>query len=201
MKKYLTDEEIIEEIRKGDRSKIDYLLEKYKPLVRGKAKTMYLLGGDKDDLMQEGMIGLFQAIRDYEPEKDRSFSAFAVLCVSRQIYTAVQKDQRQKNIPLNSYISLYSEAGKDGGTTLLEELSNTTDENPESLFIAKENEENIKNAMKTALSRLEQEVVTLKMSGMDVRMISDFLDKNHKQIENALHRGKEKLKKELQKNP
>lgn len=200
MEQYLTDEEIVEEIRKGDRAKIEFLLEKYKSLVRAKAKTMYLLGGDKDDLVQEGMIGLFQAIRDYEPEKESLFSAFAALCVSRQIYTAVQKDQRQKNIPLNSYISLYSEGGKEGGTTLLEELSPATDENPESLFIAKENEENIKKAMESALSRMEQEVVAMKMSGMDTRGISELLGKNSKQVENAFHRGKDKLKKELQKH-
>lgn len=197
----LRDEEIIKEIREGNKAKIDFLLEKYKPLVRAKAKTMYLLGGDKDDLVQEGMIGLFQAIRDFEPEKESSFAGFATLCVSRQIYSAVQKDQRQKNIPLNSYISLYSEASPEGGGTLLEELRPITDENPESLFIAKEDVENIKKAMETALSRMEQEVVTLKMSGTDTQTISKLMDKSPKQIENAFHRGKDKLKKELQKSP
>lgn len=201
MKKEMSDEQVVAEIRKGNRGLVDFLLEKYKPLVRAKAKTMYLLGGDQEDLVQEGMIGLFQAIRDFEPEKESRFVHFASLCISRQIYTAVQKDQRQKNIPLNSYISLYSVAGPHGDGTLLDELSAKGDQTPETLFIAKEDVENIRKAMERALSRMEQEVLTLKMSGMDTLTVSQIMEKSPKQVENAFQRSKDKLKKELQKSP
>ncbi len=201
MSKISSDEVMLREIRKGNKAYIDVLLEKYKPMVRGKANTMNFLGGDKDDLVQEGMIGLFQAIRDYDEEKESSFATFASLCISRQIYTAVQKDKRKKNIPLNSYISLYSESEKDG-SMLVEELRLDKDGgNPESLMIAKEKQNLIKEIMENSLSKLERETLTLQISGMDISTIAQFLEKSSKQVENALHRAKDKLKKELQKSP
>ena len=106
----LSDEEVVSRIQAGDQPAIDFLLEKYKYLVRSKAKALFLIGGDKDDLIQEGMIGLYKAIRDYQANKDNTFFNFADLCISRQIYSAIKASNRKKNIPLNTYISLYTPA-------------------------------------------------------------------------------------------
>ena len=106
----MTDEELIDQLREGDRQVMDYICDKYKNLVRSKAKSMYILGGDSEDLIQEGMIGLFKAVQDYDPKEGASFSSFAGLCVSRQMYTAIKASQRKKHLPLNSYVSIYASA-------------------------------------------------------------------------------------------
>ena len=143
MKKYdtMTDEQLISSLRNGETVITDYIMDKYKHVVRKKAKAMYLLGGENDDLIQEGMIGLFKAVRDYDESQETSFYSFAELCISRQIYTAIKLSQRQKHMPLNSYISLYSQGEdneEDRQTPLIEKLQTVKDNNPEELFLDKE---------------------------------------------------------------
>ena len=137
MNKYetMTDEQLIGMLRQGESAITDFIMDKYKFLVKKKAKAMFLFGGENDDLIQEGMIGLFKAVRDYDLKQEMSFASFADLCVSRQMYTAIKLSQRQKHIPLNSYVSLYEE-GED--QPLIEQLQSVKDKNPEELFLNKE---------------------------------------------------------------
>ena len=130
-----TDEELIRQMRAGDKEIVDYLMVKYKNLVRKKANAFFLIGADNDDLIQEGMIGLFKAIRDYQEDKEVSFYHFAELCISRQMYTAMEASQRKKHAPLNSYVSLYEETNEEGKMPLSEVLQSLTDGNPEDLVI------------------------------------------------------------------
>ena len=144
MKSYadFSDEELILMYRDGDRSVIEFIMEKYKGLVKSKAKSMYLLGAANDDLIQEGMIGLFKAVRDYDPGRDASFYTFADLCVSRQMYNAVQASARKKHMPLNRYVSLSGQEGdgeSQADTPLGMELAESRDKNPEEMVIDREN--------------------------------------------------------------
>ena len=142
----MTDEELIDQLREGDRQVMDYICDKYKNLVRSKAKSMYILGGDSEDLIQEGMIGLFKAVRDYDCGRDASFYTFADLCISRQMYTAVQASKRLKHSPLNSYVSLYersSEGTDNEEKNLIEALAARTQMSPEELFLDKERVEDL----------------------------------------------------------
>ncbi len=189
-----TDEMLIEELRKGQPDIIDYIMEKYKYLVRKRAKAMFLIGGDTDDLIQEGMIGLFKAIRDYRKEKDTSFYHFADLCITRQIYHAVEASQRKKHQPLNSYISLDTELGEEGTDTLLDLFENV---NPEQLFIDRENARAIQEKLESSLSLLEQQVLGLYLGGMNYRRIAVVLEKEPKAIDNALQRIRGKFAKIL----
>jgi RNA polymerase sporulation-specific sigma factor len=194
----LSDEEILERIKQGDQPAIDYLMEKYKYLVRSKAKALFLIGGDKDDLIQEGMIGLYKAIRDYQSDKDNSFFNFADLCVSRQIYSAIKASNRKKNIPLNTYISLYAPAYGENSDT--EEKENLVDiiyqknvSNPEELVIDKENTSMIEYELVRRLSDLEKRVLGLYMQDLKYLQIAEVLGKEPKTIDNALTRIKTKL--------
>jgi RNA polymerase sporulation-specific sigma factor len=194
----LSDEEILERIKLGDQPAIDYLMEKYKYLVRSKAKALFLIGGDKDDLIQEGMIGLYKAIRDYQAGKDNSFFNFADLCVSRQIYSAIKASNRKKNIPLNTYISLYAPAYGDNSD--MEEKENLVDiiyqknvSNPEELVIDKENTSMIEYELVRRLSDLEKQVLGLYMQDLKYIQIAEVLGKEPKTIDNALTRIKTKL--------
>lgn len=194
----LTDEEILSRIQNGDQPAVDYLLEKYKYLVRNKAKALYLIGGDKDDLIQEGMIGLYKAVRDYRSGKDSSFFSFADLCVSRQIYSAIKASNRKKNIPLNTYISLDSPAYGEGNDS--EEKSPLVDiinpkyiSNPEELVIDKENTSMIEYELVRRLSDLEKRVLALYMRDLKYVQIAEVLGKEPKTIDNALTRIKTKL--------
>ena len=189
-----TDEMLIEELRKGQPDIIDYIMEKYKYLVRKRAKAMFLIGGDTDDLIQEGMIGLFKAIRDYRKEKDTSFYHFADLCITRQIYHAVEASQRKKHQPLNSYISLDTELGEEGTDTLLDLLESFENVNPEQLFIDRENARAIQEKLESSLSLLEQQVLGLYLGGMNYRRIAVVLEKEPKAIDNALQRIRGKIK-------
>lgn len=194
----LSDEEILERIRNGDQPAIDYLMEKYKYLVRSKAKALFLIGGDKDDLIQEGMIGLYKAIRDYQTGKDNSFFNFADLCVSRQIYSAIKASNRKKNIPLNTYISLYTPAyGENGDTeekeTLVDIIYQKNVSNPEELVIDKENTSMIEYELVRRLSDLEKKVLGLYMQDLKYTQIAEVLNKEPKTIDNALTRIKTKL--------
>lgn len=196
----MTDEELLELFRKGKQDVMDYILFKYKNLVRKRAKDMYLIGGESDDLIQEGMIGLFKAVRDYRPDKEASFFTFADLCISRQIYTAIQASNRMKHMPLNTYISLYShveenQTGED--RHLIEQLQNLCTDNPESMLIAQENVSDLHKRIEEQLSKFEQEVILLYLSGKDYNQIACILEKPLKSVDNALHRARCKLFKTL----
>lgn len=197
-----TDEELILRLRDGETAVTDYIMEKYKNLVRSKAKSMYILGADSEDLIQEGMIGLFKALRDYDSGRDASFATFADLCVSRQMYTAVQASTRQKHMPLNSYISLYS-AGKERGegeeAELINSLVSKAEINPEELLIDKENAENLAKEIARELSPFENQVLDLYLTGMSYSQIAKVLGKDEKSTDNALTRMKAKVKKILSK--
>ena len=195
------DEQLIQRLRGGETAIIDFIMDKYKFLVKKKAKAMYLLGGENDDLIQEGMIGLFKAVRDYDLSQEMSFASFAELCVSRQMYTAIKLSQRQKHIPLNSYISLY-EAGEsmeeEKQQPLIEQLRTERVNNPEELFLDKEYFAMIEQELKDRLSDLESRVLHLHMLGEDYRTIAKLLDKSPKSIDNALQRIKQKMSTVLQ---
>ena len=188
----LKDEELIEQLRLGDAKIMDFILDKYKPLVRKKANAMYLIGGDTDDLIQEGMIGLFKAIRDFSKEKESSFYHFAELCISRQIYTAVEASNRKKHAPLNTYISLYSGTNEDG-VVLADSLMAGLEENPEQMMIDQENMTLFLEQLKECLSKLEREVLDYYLAGLNYQQIAEQMEKSPKSIDNALHRIKEKL--------
>jgi RNA polymerase sporulation-specific sigma factor len=197
----VTDEELIIRYRDGEEELIEYIMDKYKNLVRKKASSMYILGADRDDLIQEGMIGLFKAVRDYDIGRDVSFFTFADLCVSRQMYTAVQASNRKKHMPLNTYISLYSriqaedEEFKD--VSLANALSAGEENNPETLVIEQENIEQIERAMERELSSFEKQVLDLHLTGMTYTEIAKVLGRDEKSTDNALQRIKTKLRKVL----
>lgn len=194
----LRDEEIIAKIRKGENSGVDFLLEKYKNLVRKKARALYLIGGDSDDLIQEGMIGLYKAIRDFQQEKENSFYGFANLCIERQLYNAIKGANRLKNSPLNTYVSLDVPVGGDDNSeesrqTLGETLEKEGISNPEDILIDRERVGKIENYIKNHLSSFEQNVVSLYIEGMNYQQIAERLMKPPKSIDNALQRIKKKL--------
>lgn len=195
MKKYqkFEDEELIEKLRAGDERIMDYILDKYKPLVRKRANTMYLIGGDTDDLIQEGMIGLFKAIRDFEEEKEASFYHFAELCINRQIYTAVEASNRKKHAPLNSYVSLYSGTNEDG-VVLADSLTTSVMENPEQMIIEQENFVQFMEQLKERLSKMERQVVDYYLAGLNYVQIAEQMGKTPKAIDNALQRIKTKIR-------
>ena len=198
MKKYdtMTDEQLISKLHEGESAITDYLMDKYKYLVRKKAKAMYLFGGENDDLIQEGMIGLFKAVRDYDMSQEASFYSFADLCIARQMYTAIKLSQRQKHIPLNSYVSLYEQKmdlDEEKQPPLIELLRTERDNNPEELFLDKEYFAMVEQELKSRLSDLESRVLHLHLLGEDYQSIARLLDKSPKSIDNALQRIKNKM--------
>lgn len=195
-----SDEELIIRLRDGEGSITEYLMNKYKNLVRSKAKSMYLLGADNDDLIQEGMIGLFKALRDYDSGRDASFLTFADLCVSRQMYTAVQASRRQKHIPLNTYVSLYGSAGKDHDgeeEELVNVLAARAGQSPEDMVIDRENVVQLEQTIDRELSSFEKQVLDLYVIGMGYQQIAKVLGRDEKSTDNALQRIKTKLKKAI----
>lgn len=192
----MTDEQLIRRLREGETAITDFIMDKYKYLVRKKAKAMYLLGGENDDLIQEGMIGLFKAVRDFDLNQDFSFYSFAELCVSRQMYTAIKLSQRQKHMPLNSYVSLYDvndTSSDEKQPPLIEQLQTLKDNNPEELFLDKEYLAMLEQELKERLSDLESRVLHLHLMGEDYRSIAKLLEKSPKSIDNALQRIKHKM--------
>lgn len=190
------DEEIVIEAKSGDNRAQEYLISKYEGFVKIKSRSYFLIGADKEDIYQEGMIGLYKAIRDFNPEKLTSFKGFAELCITRQIITAIKTATRQKHIPLNTYISLNKpiyEAESD--RTLIDVLSELKISNPEDLIIGKEEIENIEKAMEKVLSDLEKEVLQSYLDGKSYQEIASDLDRQAKSIDNALQRVKKKLEK------
>lgn len=188
----MSDEELICCLRAGQQSIMDYILEKYKNLVRKRANAMYLIGGETEDLIQEGMIGLFKAIRDYKGDKDSSFYHFADLCISRQICNAVEASRRKKHQPLNTYISLNAQ-DEEKGATLLDVFISMDTANPEQLLIDRENVAAIEEKIEQVLSKMEQGVMTYYLQGLNYRQIAEIMGKQPKAIDNALQRIRGKL--------
>ena len=196
------DQALIRAYQDGDSSAVDYLLEKYKYLVRKKARTLYLIGGENDDLIQEGMIALYKAIRDFDPAKDSSFIQFAEVCIEHQLYNAIKGANRMKNTPLNTYISLYSPLGTSDDSTSRETLADTLLPNefinPEDILIDQENVTDIQSAIEKKLSPFERHVVELYIDGCSYQQIAEKLGKTSKSIDNALQRIKKKIKPDTQ---
>ncbi len=200
-----SDDELIDRLRRGEEPIMDYICDKYKNLVRSKAKSMFILGADSEDLIQEGMIGLFKAVRDYDMGRDASFYTFAELCISRQMYTAVQASKRQKHLPLNTYVSLDSGSTPADGEgresqTLAELLADRTELSPEELFLDKERVAFLEKAIEEELSDFERQVLELSMTGMGYVQIAKVLGRDEKATDNALQRLKTKVRKVLRKN-
>lgn len=189
-----TDEELITALRNGEQEITDYLMNKYKNLVRKKAKALYLIGGDTDDLIQEGMIGLFKAVRDYRPDKDSSFYHFADLCIARQMYTAVEASNRKKHAPLNSYVPLYADTPDADGVQLGDVLGSMDESNPENLFINRENLKDFQEKVNKNLSSMEKAVLTYYLQGFGYVQIAELMECEPKSVDNALQRIKKKLK-------
>ena len=197
---HLTDEEVVELAKYGNVGALEVLINKYKNFVRAKARTYFLIGADREDIIQEGMIGLYKAIRDYRYDRQASFRAFAEICVTRQIITAIKTATRQKHIPLNSYVSLNKPVfDEESERTLGEVVITEKDGNPEDLFINQENLMDIESTMNKILSPLEQEVVGLYLEGKSYQEIAEQLDRHVKSVDNALQRVKRKLEQYLEK--
>lgn len=197
----LTDEQHISLYREGDTSQIEVILDRYKNLVRYKATSMFILGGDEQDLIQEGMIGLVKAVRDYDFGRDASFATFADLCISRQIYNAIQASGRLKNLPLNDYVSLTTDnTGDDDGKDriMVENIAGNPEFEPEEIILSQENVDEINRLIEEILTRSERDVFRLHLTGLPTSRIAAILAMEPKSADNALQRAKSKLKKALQ---
>lgn len=194
----MTDEQLIRQLRAGEEDITDYLMEKYKGMVRKEAKAMYLLGGENDDLIQEGMIGLFKAVRDYDADQEASFGTFARLCVTRQLYSAIEASRRKKHSPLNSYVSFYEKEDREGGGSLLDTMEAGCESDPEQAFLSKDNARRMEEELEESLSSLEKRVLYLHLRGTDYRTIASLLDRSPKTVDNAIQRIRAKAEKILQ---
>ncbi len=196
---HMTDEEVVHLCQQGDSLAQEYVFNKYKNFVRSKARSYFLIGADHEDIVQEGMIGLYKAIRDYRPDKLSSFRAFAELCITRQIITAIKTATRQKHIPLNSYVSLNKPLyDEESDRTLLDVIIEGRASNPEELIIGQEDLSSIHAKIDEVLSSLEQEVLRSYLDGKSYQEIADNLGRHVKSIDNALQRVKRKLEKYLE---
>lgn len=196
----LSDEEVVEMVRTGDILAEEHLINKYRNFVRAKARSYFLIGADREDIIQEGMIGLFKAIRDFRYDKLSSFRAFAELCITRQIITAIKTATRQKHIPLNSYISLNKPIyDEDSDRTLLDVISGSKITDPEELIISREEFDDIEEKMGEILSSLEWKVLMSYLEGKSYQEIAVDLNRHVKSIDNALQRVKRKLERYLEK--
>ncbi len=197
----MTDEDIVLLAQNGDGQALAYLLNKYKNFVRSKARSYFLIGADHEDIVQEGMIGLYKSIRDFKPERLASFKAFAELCVKRQIITAIKTATRQKHFPLNSYVSLNKPLyDEESDRTLLDVIEGRVT-NPEDLYISQEDLKNIQSQIDELLSDLEQKVLAAFLDGKSYQEIAEHLGRHAKSIDNALQRIKRKLYKFLDPSP
>jgi RNA polymerase sporulation-specific sigma factor len=196
---YQSDEDIVEAVREGESEALEFLINKYRNFVRAKARSYFLIGADREDIIQEGMIGLYKSIRDFKGDKLASFKAFAELCITRQIITAIKTATRQKHIPLNSYVSLdkpiYDE---ESDRTLLDVICGTQVSDPEELIINQEEFVGLEDKMSEILSDLERKVLMLYLDGRSYQEIAVDLDRHVKSIDNALQRVKRKLEKYLE---
>ena len=197
----MTDEDIVSLSQNGDGQALAFLLDKYKNFVRSKARSYFLIGADHEDIVQEGMIGLYKAIRDFKSQKLTSFRAFAELCVKRQIITAIKTATRQKHLPLNSYVSLNKPLyDEESDRTLLDVIEGRVT-NPEDLYISQEDLNSIQNQIGELLSDLEQQVLASFLDGKSYQEIAAALGRHVKSIDNALQRVKRKLEKSLDLKP
>lgn len=192
----MTDEQVVELIHNKDDVAQEYLIEKYKGLVRVKTRSYFMLGAEREDIIQEGMIGLYKAIRDFNKDKQVNFFSFAELCISRQIITAIKTAGRQKHIPLNSYMSLNRPVyDENDDYTYIELLSCDISSNPEAMVIDTEEKKNIEHKIAVVLSSLERKVLYLYLKGKSYTEIAEKVDKDEKSIDNALQRVKKKVEK------
>jgi RNA polymerase sporulation-specific sigma factor len=195
----MLDEEVINKAKDGDNRALEHVINKYKSFVRAKARTYFLIGADREDIIQEGMIGLYKAIRDFRGDKLSSFRAFAELCITRQIITAIKTATRQKHIPLNSYVSLNKPIfDEESDRTLLDIISEDGVSDPEEMVINREEFSGIEDKMSEILSGLEWEVLSMYLQGKSYQEIAEELDRHVKSIDNALQRVKRKLEKYLE---
>lgn len=195
----MTDEQVVALAQGGDSVALEYLLSKYKNFVRSKARSYFLIGADHEDIVQEGMIGLFKAIRDYQADRLSSFRAFAELCITRQIITAIKTATRQKHVPLNSYVSLNKPIyDEESDRTLMDVIVEGHAQNPEELIIGREDLVSIRDRVDQVLSGLEQDVLSAYLDGKSYQEIADKLGRHVKSIDNALQRVKRKLEKFLE---
>jgi len=197
----LKDEDVIGLVRQGDALAQDFLINKYKTFVKTKARAYFLIGADREDIIQEGMIGLYKAIRDYQNKKNASFKSFAELCINRQLITAIKAAGRQKHIPLNSSVSLnktvYEDEGENTYIDMLESSEAVT--SPETIFIGIENRNFIIENIMEVLSSFEKKVLNLYLQGKTYSEIASITDKSEKSIDNALQRVKKKTEKLMEK--
>lgn len=195
----MDDEEVLTYVHSGCKRAMEHLIEKYKPLVRAKARSYFLVGADREDIVQEGMIGLFKAVRDYKDDKSIPFKVFAEMCITRQIITAVKTATRQKHIPLNSYVSLNRKVfDEDSDKFLIEVIQEVSIANPEELFINKEQYTVIESRVMELLSPFEKEVLAKYLAGINYQDIAKQLKKPVKSVDNALQRLKKKIEKSVQ---
>lgn len=196
---HMTDEQVVRLAQQADGTALEYLLNKYKNFVRSKARSYFLIGADHEDIVQEGMIGLYKAIRDFREEKLSSFRAFAELCITRQIITAIKTATRQKHIPLNSYVSLNKPIyDEESDRTLLDVITEGWEANPEEVLINREDVSVIEGRIGKMLSGLEKQVLLRYLEGKSYQEISQEMKRHVKSIDNALQRVKRKLQKMLQ---
>lgn len=193
------EEEIVIEAKNGNVRAQEYVISKYEGFVKAKSKSYFLIGADKEDIYQEGMIGLYKAIRDFNYEKSTTFKAFAELCITRQIITAIKTATRQKHIPLNSYVSLNKPIyDEESDRTLMDIIAASIITDPEELIISKEELKNIESKMNEILSKLELQVLELYLNGKSYQYIADIIGRDVKSIDNALQRVKRKMEKYLE---
>lgn len=195
----MSDEKLIELAGNGDEEALEFILSKYKPLVKSKSRAYFLIGADTEDIIQEGMIGLYKAVRDFNSDKHASFRAFADLCVNRQIITAIKAATRQKHQPLNNYVSLNKPAfDEDSQETFMDNIKGTDFTNPETMFIGREAKEGIEAHLDKSLSAFESKVLSLYLDNQSYAEIAKVTGKAEKSIDNALQRVKKKLEKYLE---
>lgn len=187
-----SDQELLQQSKKGNEKAMECLLEKYRSMVRGEARKFFLAGGDEEDLIQEGMIGLFKAVQSYDDEKNTEFSTFALLCVRRQIYTTVTASNRKKHSPLNNYISIFAAQHQEENISLDETLKDP-EETPEERMVHQEEIRNYYTMIHKKLSRFEKQVMYYYLNGENYTEIADKLGKTKKSIDNAIQRIRRKL--------
>ena len=196
--KTLSDDDVVQLAKSDNPMALEYLIYKYKNFVRSKARSYFLIGADRDDIIQEGMIGLFKAIRDYDKDKLTSFKSFAEICITRQIITAIKSATRQKHMPLNSYVSLNKPVyEEESDRTLMDIISASSDIDPMELFIGREDMDLMENKIGEVLSELEMEVLMSYIDGRTYVEIAETLNRDVKSIDNALQRVKKKLERYL----
>ncbi len=189
----LDEVEIIRKSRNGDNDAMEYMLKKYSGMVRKETRRFYLIGADEEDLTQEGMIGLFKAVRDYNLEGDTDFALFAHICIVRQLYTVVKASNRQKHTPLNTYVSIYAPMSDEHSQLTLQEVLEVEKDNPEKQFLDRERMTDIWEAINRMLSPLEKKVLELYLEGYNYEVIGEHLGKKKKSIDNAIQRIRTKL--------